>query len=121
MKGSSAAKPTSKSTDGKVRMVGIHGDAEARREPQVLALESETDGSDGARNALGEHAQHLVRNIRNQDAELIAPETAEKLVATHLSRHFAGDADEHRIACAVPEGVVDVLEVVEIEEKQREP
>ena len=61
----------------------------------------------------------LVRNLRHQDCEFVAAETAENLVAPHLARDLARDPDQHRVARAVAEGVVDVLEIVEIEEQQR--
>ena len=105
---------------GVVGVIGVDRDAEARREPQAFAFELEAHRRDRARDALGEHAQHVVGDVRDEDRELVAAQTAEELVAPHLARHLARDPDQHRVARAMAERVVDVLEIVEVEEEQRE-
>ena len=100
-------------------MVRIDRHAEAAGQPQAVALEAERYAADGAHDALGERFRLLVGDVGSEDRELVAAQPREQLVAAHLGRHFAGHPDQQGVAGAVAEGVVDVLELVEVEEQQR--
>jgi len=59
--------------------------------------------------------------IRRDNREFIAADARHGNVLGHAAAQAVGDAFEQRIAELVPERVVDVLEVVEVEVEHREP
>jgi hypothetical protein len=99
-------------------VVGEDRDAERGRQPQALAFILEAHLRDRAGNAVGQHAQHLVGDVRDQDREFVSAQAREYLIAAHLPADLAGHPDQHRVAGAVAEGIVDVLEIVQVEEQQ---
>ena len=68
------------------------------------------------RDALGDHHRFgAVVQAVEQHRELVAAEAGEHVVAAHDRLHPVRDLDEEGVAGAVAEGVVDELEVVEVE------
>ena len=100
-------------------VLGIEGDAEAGREPEILLLIAERYLGNGTNDALRELRGLRFIRIRHQHGKLIAAEPGNHFVASHQGTNLARDPDQHGIAGAVAEGVVDVLEFVQIEKQQR--
>jgi hypothetical protein len=66
------------------------------------------------------HAHRLIeRAALEQDAELIAAQARQRIAPAHLGLQQRADLAEQRIAGAVAAGVVDDLELVDIEVAQR--
>ena len=60
--------------------------------------------------------------VPGEDRELVAAETGDEVVMAHEAADPLGDRDEERVAGGVAEGVVDDLEVVEVDEEDgRDP
>ena len=81
------------------------------------------------RNAHGEFAQQLVehhlelfdaRQILDQDGELIAAQAPDGVLAAQAPFEALADLLQELVAGRVAERVVDVLEVVEVDEEQRQ-
>src|SRR5436309_4705578 len=53
--------------------------------------------------------------LANHD-ELIAADACGDVCGAEVRPELSGDMEQEMVACVVPEGVVDVLEVVEVEE-----
>jgi hypothetical protein len=58
--------------------------------------------------------------LAQQQHELVAAQPRHRVLPAHLALQAARQLDQHRVARAVPERVVDGLEVVEVEEHQRQ-
>jgi hypothetical protein len=71
-------------------------------------------------NLLGEGEGVLAIDLREHDGELLAPVPSEQILAPDLLLHRRGQLLEHVVARQVPVGVVDLLEVVEVEHHQRQ-
>ena len=65
-------------------------------------------------------ASWLSVDVLEQDGELVAAEAGRGVRAADARVEAAGDLDEHLVAGGVPERVVDRLEVVEVEEDDRQ-
>ena len=104
---------------GTAAVLGMDGDAHARGEAQVLPLDAERQMGDGPHDPLCQRTGLSLVSLRHQHGELVATKAREDLVAPGQRVQFAGNTDQHRVPGPVPVGVVDVLELVEIEEQQR--
>ncbi len=60
----------------------------------------------------------LVTHASHEDDELVAAETGDQVLAADHPPQSSRDLDENLVADMVAEGVVDVLEVVEIDERE---
>ena len=97
----------------------IEGDADARRDAHLVAVDQE-----GPRQKLVDRARQRIRgdvvHVRLQHREFVAAEARDRIALAH----GAGDALRHLLQQAVadrmPERVVGVLEVIEIEIEHRE-
>ena len=65
------------------------------------------------RSATGD--RRVVGPVLEQDRELVTPEAADGVAAARAFAQPLGDPEQHLVAGLVAEGVVDVLEVVEVE------
>src|SRR5581483_8988745 len=63
----------------------------------------------------GMHRDLEVAQSPQQHEELVAAEAAELIAGAHRRPETFGDLDQHLVARSVAEGVVDLLEVVEVE------
>ena len=74
--------------------------------------------AEDALESIGHH--HRLRrrsNVGQQDAELVAAESGHRVGCSHDVAQPRADGDEHFIAVAVTQGVVDLLESVEVNEQ----
>ena len=71
-------------------------------------------------DALGGVGGLLAADVLEQDRELVAAEARGGVDAAHGAVEPPRDRDQHLVADRVPERVVDLLEVVEVEEEHRE-
>ena len=55
------------------------------------------------------------------DSEFVAPQASCRVVLAQASHESNADLDEERITCRMTEGVVHVLEVVDVEDHRRRP
>jgi hypothetical protein len=78
------------------------GERVVQRRPQLLGH------ADGA----------LGRGVRQQHGELVAAQPGDGVDPPQHARHPAGDLGEQPVAVVVAEGVVDVLEPVEVQQQQ---
>ena len=98
---------------------GVQGDAEAGRYVQRLAFKAKRYLRDGAHHALGQGFRLLYVGIGQQQGEFVTAKAEQHFVAPGQPGNLARDAHQHRIACGMAEVIVDGLEFVEIEVKQR--
>ena len=61
----------------------------------------------------------LADDPRQDDAELVAAETGDRVTRAERVAESTGDPDEQLVPVGVPEGVVDVLEAVEVDQRDR--
>ena len=108
------------SSAGDVLVVaGDRHHADAAAEPERALLPDELVVADRLAQLLG-HAQRLVeRAALEQHAELVAAEARERVAPADLGLQQRADLAEQRVAGAVAAGVVDDLELVEVEVAQR--
>ena len=64
------------------------------------------------------HRQHFVATLRQQDNELVAPQPCHQILFAHAVAHPLGHHIEQDIPGLMAEGVVDRLEVIEIDKHQ---
>ena len=97
----------------------VDRDADAGGHEQLRALDH--DGIAQGRPQLLGHAHGVVgaaRHARQDDDELVATEAGEDGLVTQGGPQAVGHRRQQRVADAVPEAVVDGLEVVEVDEQQ---
>ena len=61
-----------------------------------------------------------ITRVVDQDPELVAAETRDRVLRVQLVEQAVRELDEHRVAAVVPERVVDVLESIEVDDRDRE-
>ena len=101
-------------------VLGPLGHADGDRDRDLGALEPEGRALDRAPELLGEVNRALERDLGHDHRELLAAGPRGHVVAAHLVAHQRAELAEHRVAREVAEGVVDLLEVIDVEEDQRE-
>ena len=114
---------------GRVRLVqelvrrgadGLGGqldDADARRDAHGAAVQRERRGQRGGH---GVRDGQDVPVVLEQDGELVPAEAGHGVAPPQGARQALSDADQELITGRVPEAVVDDLEVVQVEEDQRD-
>ncbi len=103
---------------GAVLAALLVGDTDARAAEQFVLAHLERL-AEGLQQALGEGLGLLAEGALEQDDELVAAEAGEQRLGRRVAAQALGDAAQQQVADVVAEGVVDVLEVVEVEEQQR--
>ena len=108
---------------GRVAVVRIDRDADRGRDRDVLRR---TGDPHRTRQRLEQLARHMgdrlaAAHARQQHDELVAAEACHPVGAAHPLAQAAGQGLEQRIARGMAERVVDPLEVVEVDEQQRQP
>src|SRR3569833_3122091 len=100
--------------------IGIQADAEARRDVEVSTVD-EKCGLQRIQYLLREHA-HVggLRDVVQQDHEFIAAETRDGVALAQTAVEAPRELLQQAVASVVPEGIVDVLEAVEVEEHHRD-
>ena len=76
-----------------------------------------TVGEQALRDLDRQLARRVGREVLAQDRELVAAEPGDGVAGTDHAFERAGDRDEELVARVVAEAVVDVLEAVEVEER----
>jgi hypothetical protein len=74
--------------------------------------------ADVLQDALGNGQRVVVARARQQHAKLLATEAAHGVVRTQQQLHRLCKRDQHTVAFKVPQAVVDLLEVVQIQHQQ---
>ena len=97
----------------------MRGNADADSQINGCFASADREGSNGPPHALCEHCR-LIRPVARQcDHELLATEPAQNIAASKFLRHGFGNGPERQIADRVSPTVVDGLEVIEVEDKER--
>ena len=104
---------------GVVAVLREDADPEAGADEEFLMIDGQRRGQAGE-DALGRAGgELLVVDVFDQDHEFIAAEAGDGVLLAHAVEQARGDLLEHRVAHRVTKGVVDVLEVVEVEKHHR--
>ena len=102
-------------------VVRVEGDADARGHADLVAG-SEHRPDQSVEDLGGDHGGVLgLGDIVEQEHELVAAQPGDRVRLAALALQPAGHLDEQGVADIVAEGVVDSLEAVQIEEKDRHP
>ena len=81
-------------------------------------LPHEAEIPDGLSEVLGDPLRGLERAVLQEHAELVAAEARERIGSADTGLHHARELFQEAIAGLVPAGVVDHLELVEVEIEQ---
>ncbi len=101
-------------------VLGVERDADARLEVERDAFERERPAQHRA-HALAEHQRlAAVGDVRQQQSELVATEARDAVRLTQPGAQAPADLLQQQVAVVMPEGVVDLLEAVEVEDHQRD-
>ena len=74
----------------------------------------------GDAQPLAQDARPLEVDLATDHRELLAAVARQDVLGADRLRHHAGDGGQHRVAGQVTVGVVDLLEVVDVDEQQRQ-
>ena len=100
-------------------VLGIHGNAQRRRHHELMAAHHQ-----GRRHRLEQLASQMggavLVGTRKHQHKLIAPHAGHGVLFTHLFMHAPRHSHQEFIAHAVPQRIVDVLEMVQIHEQHRQ-
>ena len=69
---------------------------------------------------LGRAGRGVDVGLRQQREELLAAEPAELILGAHVLAQLAGHGGQHAVALGVPVAVVDGLEVVDVDDRDRQ-
>jgi hypothetical protein len=89
--------------------------ADAHTDPEDLLLPGESEIFDRPAQRVGDTLRDVHGAVLQQDAELVAAQAREGVLAPHLLREYAPEASQELIAGHVPAGIVDNLELIEIQ------
>jgi len=101
------------------RMQRVEGNPQAGGNVQGLPFEAKGNRGDGAHDAFGQGLRLPIFRVGQEHGEFVAAEAEQHLVLAGEAGDFSGYADQHGVAGGVAEVVVDRLELVEVEIKQR--
>src|SRR5690606_10774267 len=94
--------------------------ADAHRNFDRTAFEDDRLAGDRHADTLTEKLRLLEVHRAPEDRKLLPSITCKEVLAPRHLRYERGERTEHVIACEMAKGVVDPLEVIEIEEHERE-
>ena len=95
-------------------VVGVHRDADRRRDDQFMLFDSAETG-DSLQQFFGHMRRTVGIGVRQQQDELIPAQARHRVFLAHRRFQTLCDLYQQRVADAVAEVVVDVLEVIKIE------
>src|SRR5947207_561064 len=101
-----------------LRTVG-HADADGESDPEILAREHVVH--DSPANAFGDQQRARKRRLRQDDDELVAAVPAGNVGLAQDRAEHLPHLGERLASHQMPERVVDVLEPVDVDEKDRDP
>ena len=93
-------------------------DADARAHRQAVGAPQEAVAVNGLANAVGHALGLFQRTTFEQQAEFVAAQARDGVRGTHARLQQAGDVAQQPVAGAVAAGVVDHLELVEVDVQQ---
>lgn len=100
-------------------MIGIEADADADRHRHRLRADPQ-----GCRERIGDPGRDAIGGLgvtlREQDDEFVATEPSQHVLGSDLLAQALGELDQQLVAGGVAERVVDVLEMIDVEEGQRD-
>ena len=102
------------------RPVAAFGDAGACVDEQPRALDGEGLG-DPIEDPDGDLTAFFAGSERDQEGELVAPQPHEQVIVLRAGAEAPCDLSEQLVARGMTEAVVDLLEVVQVDEDQRDP
>ena len=88
--------------------------------PRYNRTDEEGAGLDGGADALADHARAGAADPGQKDAELFAAVARQHVRLAQAAAHHLDEAQEHGVAAEVAVLVIDLLEVVEVEDDERE-
>ena len=100
-----------------VAIARVEGDADARRDGQLLTVNIK--GADQAGDQLaGNHGGILcVVELGQEDDELVAPQSRQDIFLPQACAQASGCGRQQAVADRMAQGVVDLLEIVQVEEE----
>jgi hypothetical protein len=103
-----------------LRVLREHADADAGGHPAFMPRDQYR--LDRGRQDLARHGVHLldIAHLLDQHDEFVTAQAGHHVAGAHTTREARGHLHEQDVAGLVPEGVVDGLETIEIDEHQRE-
>ena len=94
-------------------------DADARRDPRTFARKRGYGQiANGPQDGVGDVLRGRFVPVRQQDGELVAAQSRDHVTLTHPCPERLREAHDQLVAGTVAAGVVEVLEVVEVENQQ---
>jgi len=103
-----------------LRVVGVGRDADAAAHAQALRRGCETQRRHGLDQPRRDRLRIAALDARAQHREFVAAEPRDEFAAPHLASQRARHRGQDLVAGAVAADVVGVLEVVEVDEQQRQ-
>ena len=100
--------------------LGDRRDAQADGDRDVLAAEAELALLDRAPQPLGDDLRAGQIGAAAKDRELLAAEARQHVFGAQQRRHHLRQLGQHEVARRVAVGVVDLLEVIDVDEDQRQ-
>ena len=97
-----------------------HRDAEREVHLETDRVDRDRVGDAGA-DAAGDLERLLLTHVEDDDRELVAAEAGDAVPGPDAGLQALGEVHQQRVPDLVAEGVVDALEVVEVDQHQREP
>ena len=104
-----------------LRGTGAHDDADADADHRFLAAHREARAEDLHQSAGDRQCALESRLVVDQDRELVAAQPGSHVSLAEAATDAIADHDQQLVAGGVAEGVVDRLEVVEVEEEDHRP
>src|SRR5438067_2050875 len=101
------------------------GDADARRDAEldvvrIRSVARVVRSAERLHDALGgEDGVFRAVDAFKQRRELIAAQSCDRIAGTEATPQAAARLDQHLIAGSMPQGIVDLLEPIEVEEQDR--
>ena len=88
-----------------------------RWRPRIVA---ESVRANALQHALGDDTRHLVVRVRQQHDEFLAADARHDVAAARRARDDLDELAQHGVAAEVADGVVDRLEVIDVDGEQRD-
>ncbi len=101
---------------GVLRVVRVEGDADAGRDADIGTVDHDRGGQH-AEDSLGDVAgRSLRRNVAGNHHELVTGQADDQVVVSHGGLEPTTETLQQQVAGIVPEGIVDDLEAVDVDE-----
>ncbi len=101
-------------------IVRIEADAQAATDVQFMAIDPQRLG-EPPHDLVGDMGRVLGTRLRQHQQEFVAPGTGHGVRRAHLGNQPPRHLAQQEIAHRMPQGIIDVLEVVQIQHHHRQP